>query len=146
MNKLFSCLSILAAAIALVFCFQAASALWSYSRFTLSAPAQILSLKTIDKSSSFYVAACFQFEVAGKKYEGETVFLKAPFPNEYAARGALGQLKEESWTAWHSSKDPSVNTLQKLFPFKTCIRAFLALSVAVYFFIMSSVAKRRLIF
>jgi hypothetical protein len=99
--------------------------------------------------ASFALSVSYQFEVPfyglDKKSSfcrGKTELAKPYFLNAPSATKALKELSERSWEVYYREKDPSMNALQKLFPFKECIHAFLTLGVAVYFFFLKKMVHR----
>ena len=143
-NKLFFLLGALVSLVALWFVFFACKDVIRYALLNERAPACQLQWQVEEDSAScYYVRAHYRFSLKDKEYSGETLFLKAAFPNVFAARSAVAQLQRESWTVWYNKSHPTNNSLQKLFPFKSCIRALLTVALSMYFFALSTIISRR---
>lgn len=140
MQRLWAVLVIISSAAALWFSSRAVKSLWDYSRLDSGAIAHIEEWGVEAVSSSdFAIEAKYSFTTKkGTPYAGKTIFQKPYYLNEPSALSAIKDLKKQSWTVCYNSRDPSISSLQKIFPFQACIQAFLSLAVSVYFFIIRS--------
>lgn len=87
-------------------------------------------------SSKFAIAASYHFERDGKNYQGKTIFSHLYYLNSPTAEKAIKNLKDKSWEVYFFSLKPSYSSLQKMFPFKSCIHAILGIGVLVYFYFL----------
>lgn len=138
MQRLWVVLVVISSAVALWFSAQAASALWNYSRLDSTAIAQIEQWGVAPISSSEFAieAKYFFLSKKGERFFGKTIFKKPYFLNEPSARATIKGLKNRSWTVWYNSKNPTISSLQKIFPFQACIQAFLTVVVTLYFVVI----------
>jgi len=87
-------------------------------------------------SSRFVIKAEYSYEASGAKLKGETLFLNPYYLNRPTAERALKNWEKKQWQVFYSSWRPSFSSMQRMFPFKSCIHAVLALGVLVYFFFL----------
>jgi hypothetical protein len=122
---------------------KASYQLISYALLNERTPAHIEQLEIEQVGSSrFAIAASFTYEVEGKSYFGKTVFSHAYYLNYPTAEKALKNWKEKNWETWYSSYTHSYSSLQKIFPFKSCIHALLGIGVLVYFYFLRGYLQR----
>ncbi len=123
----------------------AGAKIWRYGRLSEETrQVQVQSWRVVEKSSSsFAIESSYVFCAGDRKCQGSTEFAPPYFMNYPSASGAIDKLqKTEDWTVWYSKKDCSINSLQKVFPFKECIHAFLTLAISIYFFFLKSLLSR----
>ena len=143
MQKFWVILVLMSSAIALWFTGKGCFELWKYSRLDAETNAFISDFSVVKKkSSSFAIRASYFYEVRGARFEGATTFIEPYFLNEPSAMRAISQLKNKNWQVFYREKDPSLSSLQKNFPFKSCIQSFLTLVVTFYFIFLRSFAFR----
>jgi len=143
MHKFWMILVLMSSAIALWFTGKGCFELWKYSRLDVETEAYILDFSVVKKkSSSFAIKAAYAFEVNGSRFESAATFVEPYFLNEPAALMAISQLKNKTWQVYYHESDPSISSLQKNFPFKACIQAFLTLVVTFYFVFLRSFTLR----
>jgi hypothetical protein len=143
MHKFWVVLVLMSSAIALWFTGVGCFELWKYSRLDAETEAHGVDFDVVKKkSSSFAIKASYVFEVGGSRLEAAATFVEPYFLNEPAAMMAISQLKNKHWQVYYHKSDPSISSLQKNFPFKACIQAFLTLVVTFYFVFLRSFALR----
>lgn len=134
MHKFWMILVVISSLVALWFSGLAMKGLWDYSRLNTASRAEISEWRVVKKSSDqFAIEASYSFKASGRESYGKTIFAKPYFLNVPSSERTIKELKGKTWTVWYNSKDPSVSTLQKNFPFIACIQAFLVLAVTLYF-------------
>lgn len=92
----------------------------------------------------FLVGATFAYRVKGRDIEGKKKFSTPVFISELAAKSHLStywNIKE--WDAWYNNKDPSIVSLQKLFPFQKLFNFLLSIGVMFYFLWLRSYLRFR---
>ena len=125
--------------IALWFAGVAAVGMWNFFCLNAKAPATILEWQIQELSSSrFALEADYRFDIHGNTYTGKTIFEKPHFLNRFAAENYMRINGSKSWETWYRTSNPSHNSLEKEFPKKKCLQAFLTLGVFVYFFFIRS--------
>ncbi len=132
------------AVISLFFSVEAVTKVAHYISLDKVAKAHVNHWEVREKGSeAFAIIGGYTFSLKGKEVKGETEFAAPYFLNERAAKEAVEKLKTESWTVFFSEKNPEKNSLQRFFPFLTCIRAFLVLGVFVYFLLLGRWFKKK---
>lgn len=116
---------------------RAGSDLWDYSRLNRLAPAQVhlWEVEKID-DSTYAIVASYTYRVKGEEYQGKYTFQQPSFLNRPSAESDSKKWQKLSWEAWYDGSEPSHSALQKFFPFKSVIRASLALIVLGYFYFL----------
>lgn len=94
------------------------------------------------ESGYFYPYAFFTYQVEGRVLEGASFYKKKYARNPYALEPALRQLAESSLVAYYNPSQPTLVSLEKDYPFKEGIKAFVALVLALYFFFLQKRSKR----
>jgi hypothetical protein len=136
-NKLWYLLVAVSGGIAFWFSVLALWGAWKYVELDAKVAAKINEMQVEERSSScFNLRAQYVYEVDKKIYFGETGFSDPCYLNRASAEANLKKMQSFSWEAWYKSSDPSVSSLQRVFPFKTCVYAILTLGVFIYFFIL----------
>ncbi len=94
-------------------------------------------------SSSFALLVSYQFNPLEKGLiRGVTELPKPHFLNLPSAERAVKELSGKSWDVFYNEKDPSISSLQKIFPFKDCIQTVLTLGVFVYFLFFKKMMEK----
>lgn len=81
----------------------------------------------------FVMKANYSFQVNAQNYSGETIFKNDLYWNPWSAEDALKVYDQKDWTVWYSSKNPAYSSLQKNFPLKESISAFILWLILIYF-------------
>jgi hypothetical protein len=132
------------AGVALFFSAEALTKVSYYVSLDKKAKAHVTHWEVREKGDeAFAIVGEYTFSLRGKELTGETEFAEPYFLNEISAKKAVEKLKTESWTVFFSGKNPEKSSLQRFFPFLTCIRAFLVLGVFVYFLFLGRWFKKR---
>ena len=132
------------AGVALFFSVEALTKVSYYVSLDKTAQANVSHWEVREKGDeAFAIVGGYSFSLQGEEMIGETEFAEPYFLNERAAEKAVEKLKTESWTVFFSGKNPEKNSLQRFFPFLTCIRAFLVLGVFVYFLFLGRWFRKR---
>ena len=112
--------------------------MFQYFRLGTSAPAIVTQWGVRELSSSqFAMEASFEFEAAGQRFYGKTLFDPPIYLNPFSAKEAINARKTEAFTVWFQSSNPSVCSLQKEFPLKSLMHALVAIGVVTYFAFVS---------
>lgn len=104
-----------------------------YLRLNAATEAHVKEWSIKESSSDFLVAALYTYKVKNQEFEAKTIFTKPKYLNFSSAQSDLKKWDKHQWTAWYSSFSPKNSSLQKIFPFKSCIQALLSLGVWCYF-------------
>ncbi len=105
--------------------------------------AVLMDWKVVEKdSSSFALLVSYKFLDEGKEVEGAIELAKPYFFNVPSAINAIETLSKKDWDVFYRKADPKKNSLQKFFPFKSCIQAILTLGVLVYFVVLRKMVRR----
>lgn len=136
-NKLWWVLVFISGGIALWFAIEALIGMWNYHKLDRQTPAQIEIFTVVEKSSSKYlVNAKYIYQVDNLYLRGETLFVEPVYLNRISAEEDLKKWKEFKWEVWYNSNRPIESSLQKVFPFRTCLYALLTLGVFIYFLVL----------
>lgn len=142
-NKVFNGLVIVTALISVFFLGKASVGVSDYFSLDRKARAFPEGWKIEDRDSSSYaILVSYHFFVEKERFEGQIEFAKPYFLNKEFAEKAVKKLSSQSWEVFFSEKDPLKNSLQREFPFKLCIHAFLILGVLVYFIFLKKWTMR----
>jgi len=143
-SKSWLVLFLVSGSIALWFSGKALQDLWTYFRVGPSVAAKVVGWGVQEISSSeFGIEAAYEYQVNERTYSAKTVFKQPVYLNSYSAEKDLYKWEEQTWRAWYDPKSPSFSTLQKLFPFKTCIQAGVTLGILFYFAFVNVFFKRK---
>jgi len=85
------------------------------------------------KTSQWALEGEFYFFIQGEKVLGRTQLAPPYFLQEKAAILAQETLSLQPWEVFYSSSNKEHNSLQRFFPFRSCIHAILAIGVFLYF-------------
>jgi hypothetical protein len=114
--------------------------------FSLNREAQALSTSwsISEKSpSAFALQVSYLFDPVTKDpLQGVMEFSKPYFLNHPSAQRAIDSFSQKSWNVFYNEKDPTINSLQKIFPFKECLQSLLTLGVFVYFLFFRKIMER----
>jgi|GEM_PF-1050962 len=82
----------------------------------------------------FAVGATFSYIAHDRSFEGKKKFSTPVFMSEHGAKSHLNAYwKIKEWDAWYNHQDPSIVSLQKLFPFQKLFNFLLSIGVMFYF-------------
>ncbi len=144
MKKVWIVLLSITSLISMVFFVKTASQLSEY--FSLNGVSKAVSMdwKILEKTpSSFALLVSYQFEPLEKgMIQGKVELAKPHFLNQPSAEIAVKELSKKSWDVFYSLQDPSISSLQKIFPFKDCIQTLLTLGVFVYFLFFKKMMEK----
>ncbi len=114
-----------------------------YLRLSVRVEATLDDWKVIKKSSSSYpVQGKYHFEFQGKTYPGSSI-LSPPYPlNRLSAQKIISDL-EHVRIIWIDPRNPMISSLEKMFPLKKVIYAFVALGVTLYFWFVETSSRIR---
>ncbi len=119
------------------FSFEAAHKLWNYTKLNTSTYAKVVSWRIIELSTDkVSIEANYQFRSHQKEYFNRMIFSAPYYPNRLSAEKAIQDFSSKDWTVWFCDAFPEYSSLQKLFPFQSCIKAFLAVVITLYFFFL----------
>lgn len=116
--------------------------LWGYSYLQKYTPATVLEWKTEERGARSFITLRYSFELGGRVYEGETCFKEPAFLNTLSAESEMKKWESYSWAAWYDPNKPERSSLQKLFPYKSCIYALIVLGVFGYFLFLNGTPFR----
>ena len=92
----------------------------------------------------FVVGAVFTYKAQDRLMEGKKKFSTPVFISDYGAKSHLNTYwKTKEWDAWYNNKDPSIVSLQKLFPFQKLFNFLLSIGVMFYFLWLRSYLRFR---
>jgi hypothetical protein len=95
-------------------------------------------------SDTYVPYGVYHYEVDGKKYEGSYTLQTRKYLNAQALEQDLPIYQEKRWIAWYNSQSPGQSSLEKQFPFKTCVYASVLVGIFLYFLCIGHyVAKQR---
>jgi hypothetical protein len=118
--------------------------LYDYLRLTVQVDATIDEWKVVKKSSSSYpIRGLYHVDFQGKTYHGSSILLPPYHLNRSSAEKAIKNLEKKKWRVWLNPYNPTFSSLEKLFPMKKIIYAFLALGVTLYFWFIETSSKIR---
>ncbi len=138
-------LVVIGAAVFLILGSQAAAALWNYGRLNSQAKASINTWEVVQKSSSsFALKVVYQFEFKENIHQGEMVLAPPYHFNRPSAEKAASNLEKKEWAVWVNSHNPEVSSLEREFPLKKTIYAFIALGITLYFGFLQQSSKIRI--
>lgn len=106
--------------------------LWTYYSLGKYAPASVQEWTIEEIGSRCFVTAHYTFELQGKTYQGATRFKDPVFLNRFSAEEGVKKWRELSWYAWYNLQKPEKSSMQKLFPYKSCVYAAIILGVFLY--------------
>jgi len=114
-----------------------------YFSLDQKAKAEITDWEIREKSpAGFSVSASYRFFASGKREKGVTEFTPPYFPTKEAAELAIKSLAKEPWQVFFDRFESKKNSLQRVFPFLLCIRAFLALASVLYCSLLKKYAAK----
>lgn len=107
--------------------------LWQFLRLNRQTQAKSIQWSVLSLDDDRFVPfARYQYEIGGTGYQGETRWQEG-YLNEWAAREAIGRLKNDPPSVWYAGSNPTISSLQKLFPVKESIYTALLWSLVLYF-------------
>ena len=106
---------------------------WKYERLDKVVAAEVDEWKIEPVGSQYAIEAHYHFEFEGKRYLGETRFTRPYFLNLQTAEEQVNRNKAIAWKVWVDSNKPAFSYLEKIFPFKKVIYAFVCLGLFFYF-------------
>ncbi len=133
--RLWVALLVISGGIALWFASVASIRVVKFSLYNAHSSAEVVKWQVHEVSASrFAVEAEYHFSVKGIAYGGKTKFEKPQFLNRFAAENYIANIGSKSWKMWYRESNPQYSSLEREFPRKHCLQAFLTLGVFVYFF------------
>ncbi len=86
-----------------------------------------------DKSSKYTIIVYYSYEVSNQIFNDKYIFKQKLFLNSFAAKDQINYWKNKKWTVFYNSKNPNISSIEKAFPYKSCIYAIIAMSIFLYF-------------
>lgn len=83
----------------------------------------------------YAVRAHYTYDVDGRNYPGQALFVKPLYPNPDIAIASLKEmaLQNASYPAWVRATDPTISALEKPFPFSSVLRMVVSGVLVAYF-------------
>ncbi len=133
--RLWIVLMIVSGGVALAFLGIALADLWKFINLNVQIPALVSELSVKELSSSrFAVEAHYSYEVNEIPYKGKTLLKDKTFPNRYIAELHKDSLEKKLEEAWVMGRNPSLSSLEKQAPYKSCLQALVTIGVFLYFY------------
>lgn len=118
--------------------------LWGYIRLSQKVGVETAEWTAHERSpGSFFLKADYTFSVAGQKIFGKTNFDHPVFTTTEQASSFIHAVEQIPWAVYYDKNAPSQNTLQKIFPFLSCLKAVLVIFLLVAFFFIDRIFLRR---
>ncbi|MBN2479881.1 MAG: hypothetical protein JXA94_06605 [Parachlamydiales bacterium] len=89
----------------------------------------------------FYVVLSFEYEAFNKKYS-KNVSLKGKFLNQFSAKEFIDKSSNKKLLIFFNKKNPNIFSIEKKFPYKNCIYAFITIGILIYFLILKAYISR----
>lgn len=144
MRKVWISLLVVTSLISVFFLVKTGGQIAAY--FSLNREVETLSTQwsVSEKSpSSFALHVSYLFDPIKKApLQGAMELPKPYFLNLPAAQCAMEGFAQKSWKVFYNDKNPSINSLQKNFPFKECLQSLLTLGVFVYFLFFKKIMEK----
>ncbi len=107
-----------------------------YTHLTAQATASNAIHWTVQQHANddFFLQAEYIFKVGDKAYQGTTAWPNEHYLNRWAAEQAIADFSLQHQDVWYDPADPAYSSLQKDFPFKECLSAFVLWGLLLYFF------------
>ncbi|MEI8329178.1 MAG: hypothetical protein WCG14_04185 [Chlamydiia bacterium] len=143
MYKLWAVFILITSITAICLSFLAAVEIGSYIRLDSKISAGKVIWAVYKRSpSSFALEARYHFEVQKGQAVGKTIFDKPKFSKAEEAGLVLQAVKDVDWLVYYDRDNLAHSSLQKVFPFIPCIKAFLVWVFFVYLLCLKTVALR----
>ncbi len=144
MKKLSVCFLVLTSLIAVTFMGKSGYRLFQYFSLNTTSKAFDMEWKIAQKdTSSFALEVSYQFNsLENDLVKGRIELAKPYFLNPLSAERAIESLSPKSWDVFYNKKNPSINSLQKIFPFKDCIQALITLGIFIYFLFFKKIMEK----
>ncbi len=118
--------------------------LWGYIRLGQKVGVETAKWTAHERSSgSFFLEADYTFSAGGQKIFGKTNFDHPVFNSTEQASSFINAVEQIPWAVYYDKNAPSQNTLQKIFPFLSCLKAVLVIFLLVAFFFIDRIFLRR---
>ncbi|MFA6915998.1 MAG: hypothetical protein WC222_06345 [Parachlamydiales bacterium] len=107
-----------------------------YTYYTLNArvPVKTISWKISALNDERYqLQGSYNFFIDTREYLGTAQLHSLIYRNPWAAEKGLRELEKERFNVWYSSKNPTINSLERDFPLKDCIYSVVILGLITYF-------------
>lgn len=144
MRKVWIALLVVTSLISVFFLAKAGGEIVTY--FSLNREVETLSTQwriSEKNSSSFALHVSYLFDPLKKEpFQGSMELPKPYFLNFPAAQSAMEAFSQKPWKVFYNDKNPSINSLQKIFPFKECLQSLLTLGVFVYFLFFKKIMEK----
>ena len=146
MKKIWIGVFVLTALIALFFLIKAGEQIWTYVSLDSQSVVTIERWQVIEKrTDSFAIEASYKFSYREKEFSGVTEFSPPYFFNAMAASSAIKKISSQEFFVFFNENHPEKSSLQRIFPFRLCIHAFLTLGVFIYFILLRKWLRRSFI-
>lgn len=129
-----------------VMCFYLSKSIMDVGRYTLlnGRSKAFITGWQIDeeKEGEYIVGATYDFDIDGKKHQGQKMFNERKFFNYYAALDAIIKLSKQDLHVWYSSKNHNLSELNFHFKVKNLVYFFLSFSLLFYFVLIAKRIKK----
>ena len=125
----------LALGIALFFIFKFGFSVNHYLNLKVQAPVKIEQWELEGAGDRWKIRAVYSLPLEKKSWAGATLFTDRSYLNEESAFRSLQELAKQEWAAWYCPNDPSISSLERIFPYNLLFRTLAACGVLIYFFL-----------
>lgn len=116
---------------------------WHYVRFNQETVADKIQWTIIEvNEESFVPFAHYSFRVEGQPYDGQTRWADS-YLNQWTAQEAIARLEKHPPSVWFNSSDPTISSLQKIFPIKESLYSLILWILGIYFLGLGYYVNRR---
>lgn len=84
----------------------------------------------------YQLEGTYRFFIDTKEYLGVSRLNSHVYRNPWAAERGLHEVENERYNAWYSSKNPTINSLERDFPLKDSIYSIIILALITYFSVL----------
>lgn len=84
-------------------------------------------------SDRFIPVGHYQFNANQTSFSGESELSSPIYRNAWSIEQSFSDLSDQHVFVWYNPKDPSHNSLQKRFPRRECVSAFVLWAIFLYF-------------
>lgn len=122
---------------------RAGMELYDYFSMSERVSANLEKLEIVEgKKGDYLLVADYYYRVKDVAYH-QREFLKAKYPNRFAATKARNKYANYEWKAWFSAKAPEKALLEKKIPYKSILSAIVLLVLWTYFFCLGFYVGRK---
>ena len=97
------------------------------------------------EKEQFFIRARYNYVINGVSYSGDWTFEKKSFGNPFLAEEVLHLWQKQLWKVWIDPTRPSISTLERIFPMKPLIKAFISFCIFLYFVWLKLYARQSVI-